>query len=232
MQPDGLCYLRWQFARYNDANVIEEEALIGIYGQLSGYPATAPDQDDYLAALAQAAIDKWTADVDHTAFSLNLELTRTLAIVQDTAGHTVREQVVSTPTGHWRGSDSSAALPWECALVIGLYTYERGSFVPNARRRRGRVYLPGLPSSGLGSGKSGLLTNTYAQARRDELGAVLSDLVGFSLPHGGGSWHPGILSKVAGQFNDLSHLSVDNKVDVHRSRERQQAATISTVAWP
>lgn len=232
MQPDNMVYVRWQFNLYNDANTIEEEALIGIYGEVVDFPTTSGPALAVLADLASFARTHWESAFSAADFGLQLELAAVRAICQDTSGHTKYEQVSTAAPSEWRGSNSANALPWEDALVIGLYAYERGSFETQARSKRGRVYLSGLTTGAIAGGKSGLLSNTYVTNQRDALGTMLTALVGHTLTGITGSWHPGVLSKTHNYFNELAYLSVDNKVDAQRRREKQQTASISTVAWP
>lgn len=228
-----MLLVRWKFRLYNDANVEEETAYIGVYGLVESFPSGASDQQDGVDYIAGLARDKWIARMTKTNFSLALELVDATCTCQDTGGLTKREGVAVAAPGDWRGTASGNSLPWEVAFCVSLYTYTRGAFVPNARRRRGRVYMPGLDTSCIAGGKSGLVSTSFAEGVRDDFGLVLSDMVGApDVPHTTSSWHPGVLSKVAGQFNELTMLSVDNKLDSQRRREKQESTSIMSVAWP
>lgn len=230
-QPDAMLLIEMQFQLYNDANVVEEFAQIGLWGDYD--PITSPtDLQDAMDDLAAFALSSWNTDMTKSRFHQGIEAKAVKVVKQDTSGHTERESIAVPSGTPWRGTGSGVALPWESAMVIGLYTYPRGTFIPGARRRRGRVYMPGLDSSGLSGGHSGLLTSTYVSGILGDFKTFLGHLLTHTLLHGTSSWHPGVFSRAASQINEVVQLSADNKVDVHRSRERQQSATITNLAFP
>jgi hypothetical protein len=44
-------------------------------------------------------------------------------------------------------------------------------------------------------------------------------------------WQPGVLSRTAGNWNILTDLAVDTKIDTQRRREKSQSAVRQSVAW-
>jgi hypothetical protein len=111
---------------------------------------------------------------------------------------------------------ASQALPPECAVCVSLYGYARNSFVPDARRKRGRLYLPGLStpyltSEGLlGTGGTGAIA-TFGQGLAEALWDTELD-----------SDHRGqlvIASRTGNLLSPVSYVRVDNHVDVQRRRQ-------------
>jgi hypothetical protein len=229
MQPADMVYVRWRFNLADDASVNVEQADIGVYGALDFTPADSAAWDTVLAAIAAGARSAWSTSMAKTNYTFALSLDTVAATRQGTDGKTLNEQVDASAGGSWIGSGSGSALPWENSLVIGLYAYQRGTFVTQAKSKRGRVYLPGLDSSLLAGTKSGLVSNTKAAAMRDQFGLVLSATR--DSPGSTHHWVPEVLSKTYNFTHQITWLSVDNKVDTQRRRAKNLGATIQTVAF-
>jgi hypothetical protein len=196
----------------------EDEAEVGLWGFFqAGAPA---DYDATLLGLAEAARDKWVADIPKSDFSQAAELKTVSAIHYDATGHTANEQRAVTTTGDWIGSQIRG-LPWETSLVISLYTYTPGTFIANARRRRGRCYLPPLGASVLANNGSGFLPDADALNILTAFEAFLTDVRGVALA-GGVNWAPGVFSREDGAIRVLTDLGVDGKIDSQRRRQKSE----------
>lgn len=229
-QPPDLVYLRMIFS-LNSSSGPEDEAMFGIYGNFNWTPSTDADWDSALADLATAARGNWVSDVAKTYFSPGTNLDQAKASRQNSTGHTLNEGADASTGGDWSGT-ASQSLPWENSLVISLYSYPRGSFTSNARRKRGRIYLPPLGTNLLVDTDTGLASISFVEAIRDDIKSWLHDVQTTNLGSSGHNWSPQILSRAAVDTYGLNYLSVDNKLDVQRRRQKSQTPQISTVAYP
>lgn len=217
-----------QFDLQNGSDVVLDQAEFRIW---SDAPTPVSDWDAWLTDVAEFARDHWISGVSKTHFSPAVVLNRVICGRYDTAGHTVNEKVATASPTDWIGS-AAKSLPWQVSAVISLYTYERGTFVTDGKRKRGRIYLPPLGDSIIGDSTTGEMLLATAQALRDDVGTWLTAIVGHTPAGGSTSFHPVVLS-LAGDFsNELSFLSVDTKLDTQRRREKQLTAIVDTVAWP
>ncbi len=221
----------------NDGSADVEVAECGIWGMLNG-GSGAPDYPTQLQALAVGALAAWTAHAPVAEFSSAVVLKQAKAVHYNTSGHTLAEGVAA-PTGTpWQGT-ASQSLPWEVSLCLSLYGYNRGTFEPNAARKRNRTYLPPMGAVIMGNAITGRLSATNANAVLTWYKAFLADVSSVAL---GSSWvfAPQVLSKGGtkppldpdGTLTAVQQISVDDKLDSQRRRERQQPATIYTLAFP
>jgi len=208
---------------------VQDHAQFDIHFFSDTIPPTTPGKQDQLDVLAQAGADHWSSDVSHTPFSHAAIENSVKAAWLDSSGHTIAESVKAPATG-WQGNNAYESLPWSSTLVVSLYAYQRGTFTTEARNKRGRIYLPPLNRflfSNTDSGQPGL---GDCEDIRDHVGTMLSAMASTDLGSGAMAG-PVIYSTVKDYYSNLSYLSVDNKVDTQRRRERQQSSSISTVAW-
>lgn len=227
-QPANLVKLTMQFDLWGASGSPEDLAEFSVWGDTD--PAPPPSPDTWLDDLADFATSEWVTSFPKTRFSPAVHLNRAIAGIYGSDGKLDFERAVAVAPTDWVGA-ADDSLPWSNGMVISLYTYTRGNFVANGKSRRGRIYLPPFGTSILNAGPSGELSIGDITTIRDAFGDWLTALAGHSGP-GGGSFHAGVLSKTLNQFNELAQLSVDNKMDTQRRREKQQAATISSVDWP
>jgi hypothetical protein len=97
--------------------------------------------DAELNSAANGAVNAWQNNINQGHYSSAVVFSDVVARNFLANGHTNHEQV-AVADGGWVGTASGASLPWETSLCTSLYTYPRGSFVSDARRKRGRYYLP------------------------------------------------------------------------------------------
>lgn len=225
-----MVYVRMNFDLSSSAGVVDQ-AEFGIYGVLTWTPGDDGAWTDVLQALATAGRGEWAGSFPKTLMSPGLSLNSCKATQQSTSGHALLVAQDSSEGGSWAGS-ASQSLPWEVAIVISTYSYPRGSFVPNARSRRGRAYLGPLGSNILISSLTGEISITDAETLRDAFGDWLSALAGNIFGDSDHRFVPSILSRHLVQSFPITQLSVDNKLDSQRRRQKTLPAVINSVDWP
>lgn len=224
-QPDNLVKITESFSLSGNVEIAEWST----WWELTAEPGSPADWRTALQALAggaHAAMEGFTT----SGFSPALELVFSKASLYGTDGKVKDEQVHAASPGDWSPS-SGDSLPWSSALVVGLYTYTPGSFIPHSARRRGRVFLGPLSTSAIRAGESGELGTGLQTTIMNAFSTYLHAIAGTGL---GGAWGPpvpGVLSRVAGQFNHITDLVVDDRLDTQRSRTRSEPAVKDTVAY-
>lgn len=216
----------WNFQMDLDTTPTEI-AQLGVWSSPGdGFPTSDADWDTYLDNLSQAAADAWQSEMDAENFAAELSLKNCKSIHYDASGATANEGQ-NAPATPWAGT-GGAALPWQCAQVVSLYSYTPGSFIPFARRRRGRVYLPGLATAMMASDGLGLLNSTKATGNRDDFKATLH-AVATTMSTPGRGFIPMVYSRVAAHLYAVTDLATDVKVDTQRRRaDKLTAARLST----
>lgn len=185
--------------------------------------------DPQLHSAAIGACHAWQDNVNQNHFSSAVEFSTVTARNFLANGHTNHEQVF-VADGSWVGNADGASMPWETSLCVSLYTYPRGSFIPNARRRRGRFYLPPMSANQLDSTNTGFFHDSgvapllaemdafLTAAREDMVGVQVGDLV--------------VYSRVAGESNPVTQLSLDAKFDSQRRRQNREPVGYITLDFP
>lgn len=147
----------------------------------------------------------------------------------DATNHTTTKSTLTYPasgTGSWIGSGTNS-LPWECAPVVSLHGYTTGSFVPAARRKRGRMYLPPVAISKI-SNSDGILNNTDVDTIRSTVQAVLEAVN--DIPAGLSSQARVVILSLAGGFNtDVQDVVSTSTIHSQRRRERSQPINHTSV---
>ncbi len=228
-QPADLVKVVTVFDLVNDDTSVAEIAEFAMWGKFATTPAGEALWNSTLQELAQLAVDKWSADIDPTHYSHGAKLKQVRAIAADSAGHTTFEQV-ATPGTAWQGDATAHSLPWSSSLVISLYTYTPGSFIAHAGRRRGRVYPPPPNVTVLETTNQGTIHADTALAILNDFKGWLNDFQGVTLTPDENVWVLGVLSKVGNQWNHVTDLAIDTKIDTQRRREKSQQATRQSVA--
>lgn len=227
-QPADLVKLVMVFDLLNDDASIAEVAEFAIWGKLATTPAGSALWNSTLQELATLAVDKWSSDISPGFFSHGASLKQARAIAADSAGHTTFEQV-ATPGTPWNGDATAHSLPWASSLVVSLYTYTPGSFIAHAGRRRGRVYPPPLNVSVISATNQGTVSPTNALAYLNDFKGWLNDVSGVTLTPDENVWVAGVLSLAGNQWNPLTDLAIDTKIDTQRRREKSQPAVRQSV---
>lgn len=212
-------------------DLLEGETPVGI-AEITNWiqPVDTVDWDTNCETAAEAQANSWSLNVDPSTYSLAVRLRDSTAIHPAADGSTLNKKVAPPDTA-WRGTAAGDSLPWETSLVVSLYTYPMGTFVPNGRQRRGRNYLPPMAAGVLDSAGTGGFVST---ALRDH---VLSDhhdyLDNFrnispDTPYG----VPCVVSRVSTTAHAILQLACDVKLDSQRRRERKEVPPKVSVAFP
>lgn len=185
--------------------------------------------DPQLHSAAIGACHAWQDNINQGRFSTAVEFASVTARNFLANGHTNHEQVFDADGG-WVGSASGASMPWETSLCQSLYCYPRGSFIPNARRRRGRFYMPPMAATVLDPTNTGFYSNSdlatlhtevhdfLVAAEKDMVGVKIGDLV--------------VYSRVDGSHNNVIQLSVDAKFDSQRRRQNREPVGHLEIDFP
>ncbi len=229
-QPADLVKLVMVFDLVNDDTSVAEVAEFAMWGKFSTTPSGSALWNSNLLELAQLAVDKWSADIDPTFYSHGAKLKQARAIAADAAGHTTFEQV-ATPGTAWQGNAAAHSLPWANSLCVSLYTYTPGSFIAHAGRRRGRVYPPPPNVSIISATNQGTVSPTDALTFLNDFKGWLADVSGVTLTPDENVWVVGVLSKVGNEWNHVTDLAIDTKIDTQRRREKSQQAVRQSVGF-
>lgn len=214
-----------------------EEAQFGFYGVRHHLTGNTVDWPTTVVTMANGVRDRWN---DHITNKIAWSDAVTMDTVKvdhlEAATGKVLDQGVATFSGDdsWQGT-SAASLPWECALAVSLFGYEKGVFATNKGRKRGRMYLPPM-ATGTISERGGLVNDSTLAALNTNFGAFFNDVQGMEFPEGG----PG---GVADYFDlrvvsrgtpekelpptttQIKFMYIDNRYDSQRRRERSEDAT-------
>jgi hypothetical protein len=230
VQPDNLVKLTMQFD-LNNGSAVVDHAQFGVWGQFrnSGNPS---DWNAALDDLCEFALAKWIDQVPTGLFSPAAHLNGAVAGHYDNLGRLVHERKKAVAsTSDWVGGGTQS-LPWQCTPCVSLYTYPRGDFVVHGKSRRGRIYLPPAAAGILGDAHSAMVTTGNCDNILNYVGGFFDELIAQTYSTTPSSWQPGVLSVVQNEFNILTQLSMDTKLDTQRRREKQLPATVRSVAWP
>lgn len=236
--PLGLVLTKYQFGLYDDAGDVEQ-AEFGLWAYQD--PAhLSTDWDADLALLAQTAYESWVTRADTAWFTSFVKLDKVTASTFMTNSHTLAEQIY-IPGTLWAGDASTGGLPWQVALRVGIYSYTPGTFIPNARRRRGGVNLPPMAKGMADNAANGALTNANVIAACTLIKNLMLDIEALTLPDSpdGSGLHPGVFSRgpykndpdVVPRIWEVTDLASDNKWDTQRRRTRSQEVIKESVSY-
>lgn len=214
--PTNRWMTTWHF-ELNRSGTVEEEANFSLHFGGTSYEPEDSSLDD----LAEGAYKAWKSNMGTSDWTNAVYLYYCRTYKFNAAGKVTAQGQFADPTP-WHGTGTGASLPWETSLALSLYSYERGSFVQNPRRRRGRIYLPPMASSVLDTSNSGY----YADSQLDDL---LGELHSFMLDAGDSAAGvplapPVVFSRVGEALYPISDLYIDAKFDSQRRRERSENA--------
>lgn len=180
------------------------------------------DLEESAAALAGRAAGAWKAGFDARVGDFPSSV-----VLANTAAYHVLEAAGPTDafsTGPVSGGDSWAgtaadSLPWETTLVMTTECIPVGTFQPQARRKRGRMYLPPMSPTVL-AGTEGFILNTKLPQL---LTASLAWLEAWNDEVLGTQTRAVVLSRTGAMATDIDHLSCDYQVDLQKRRQNRQA---------
>lgn len=208
----------------------EDIAEFTFWTQVQDYSSGPITWDEACQSAADGVWDAWAAHGTPDYFHSNVRLLNVKSARMDLAGKTQNEGQ-STGGDAWVGTASSTSLPWQVSMAVSLYSYTPGTFISNARRRRGRFYLPPPSAIALAGDGSGLLA---AATVTDVLGSMHDFLEAVAAVQDSGGDALGLLpvvySREAGQDYAVTDLAMDTRADSQRRRANRQVGTRSVVA--
>lgn len=178
------------------------------------------DWNAFLVDQAHSGYDAWQLGADAAWFTNAVRLGRVDATHVDADGSVLHQQSFVAPDP-WRGGGDDPSLPWETALVISLYSYTPGTFIPNGRRRRGRNYLPPFASNLLDTLNSGFIATDIQTDIADGM-KIFYDSIGIVVPDRLAS--PQVMSRVDVHGYVLTDITVDIEIDSQRRRQNRVTA--------
>lgn len=213
-----------------------EEAQFGFYGQRFHRTGNVVDWPANVQEVANKVRDKWNSNVPYKAgFPGDVHMDSVTVNHLEAATGKTLDQGVALFTGDdaWVGTGPKS-LPWETALCVSLSGYQRGSFVVDKARKRGRFYLPPM-SSGVLNDVGGEIDSTALGYIATQIIAFLNDVQGMTI---GGDEVGGdqdyfnlVVMSIGTPAKPLTpatfpvtNIYVDSKFDSQRRRERQQGA--------
>lgn len=239
-QVADLIKLDYRFDLSAGGTVVEH-ADFGIWFKSATVPTFSTDWQNVLQEMASLAYERFNHFVDPGNYHSSVALQQTRVTHTNTDG-TAQQIATGVAAGgdDFRGTASNGSLPWQDSLVISLYSYPRGTFVPNQRQKRGRFYLPPFDTGILQNADTGLIADDDAAQIAGELGLVLDALqthtytafAGFSPVPGVNSRGPFKVPATPPAFYPLVQLSVDNKLDTQRLRTKNLPGNIQTAPYP
>lgn len=193
--------------------------------EFSIWSTDTEQQDPQLLDIAEGGYNSWVTHAEKANHCTGVALTsvRTRNFLEN--GHTLREQVF-VPDTPWTGTATQPSLPWETALCISLYTYPRGSFITDGKRKRGRFYMPPFSSAVLASNDSGFIADNVAHGVLGQMHDFLRDAWQSHLGVDEGTL--GVLSRVDGVCRPVIQISLDAKIDSQRRRQNREIAGVLT----
>ena len=223
--PMDAYYLRWNFS----LNRVGTKEDIAVFGLWYDTPGSAEYGDAQLVHCAAGGYKAWVDAMDLGYWTSAVTLESVTATTYLENGHTLHEQNW-VPGTAWAGIGPAPSLPWETAMACSLYTYNRGTFVANGKRKRGRFYLPPFSASALDHSNSGYFSDAnfhtfllncadfLNKSQDDELGVKVGTL--------------GVFSRADSVIRPVQQVSMDAKIDSQRRRQNRETAGYQGVPFP
>lgn len=218
--PADMISTTFQFGLSDDAGQVENAEFT--LWQQGGSPDLPTDWDAGLLGLATEAYGSWVSHATTSWFSTFVKLVEVKSAHYNTAGHTLQEQTYSAGT-LWVGTASGASLPWQISLCVSLYGYQPGTFTPDNKSKRGRVFLPPMATALIANNANGELDNSHVLQACNLVKGIVNDLSGYTLPTA-----PSGIVQLVSVFSrknqntvPITYVSADNKWDTQRRRVHQ-----------
>ena len=219
---EDMVYLRWEF-KWGTTQEIQDT---GLWCHLTHPTGMGLDWQVAVDAAAAKAVEAWHDSWGTVAFSKSVIGVRAIAYHYDAALKKVlhRGEAGFTGDNTWKGS-AGTDMPPENTLALSLWTFTPGSYVPNAARRRGRMYLPTLSFDQLGG--DGQLTQGQAGVWLDMAGEFFAALQGVIQVPSDGHLRPRVVSRggnggpSAEATYPITWLRMGRVVDTQRRRRNK-----------
>ena len=226
--PANMMKIVWQFDLLI-SGAVSETAEFGVWWIKDDF-GTPPETLEDLQAIAEAAYGSWTDNMPATWYPTSLRLTSAQASTLSTAGLTEQLAVYVPPSSPWVG-ETSGSLPWQMSMAVGLYSYTPGTFIPNQRRRRGRVFLPPFALARIGSTPNGVMASGDVLDTVEAVRDLLADVATFESPNSGTGQLPCVCSREAVASYVLTDIVSDQVLDTQRRRTKSELRARQAVAW-
>lgn len=221
-----MVYLRWEFG-WNVASADIEIQDFGLWGVvINDTIGPFPDWQDIVDAVAAKGVTSWFDNWQQGTFASRVAARRCVAYHYDQAHANVLHRGESSFTGGeaWQGNGD--ALPPQTTVCVSTYAFDPAGFASQARRKRGRFYLPTPGRSQLDT--DGELTTLSQTTFLNNSVAMCNALTGALGVGTEVHWRP-YVNSVAGQMaNEVTHLRVGRVVDTQRRRRNKLAELYMT----
>jgi hypothetical protein len=166
------------------------------------------------------------------SFSGGVSLQRVDAYHLATSGFTLNKKTaIAAGSTAMVGSSAAQMLPYECSLVVSLYGYPEHTYVADAARKRGRIYLPPMTAAALSQGRyasPAWLADRMSQVFAYMQGRVMDN--GAPQELGRERARLVILSKKYNSTARVQQVRVDDLFDVQRRRQNNLVPAVETHA--
>lgn len=228
---DDMVYLRFEFT-WLDTGEIQDT---GVWCRLDITTGQTLNWGTAVNEAAEQGVAAWIAGMAKPLFSPSVVANRCIAYHYDLPLKNVLDRGEAGFSGPnaWKGSGIND-LPPENTLVLGLYSYDPATYVPNRARRRGRMYLPTPSTAQIGGG--GMLTtgtqNTWAAAGKTFLNTLQATIDVPSNAH----LRPQVVSRggnggaASSANHQVSHVRMGRVMDTQRRRRNALPEEYVTVA--
>lgn len=223
--PEDIMYVRLNFALASGGSPLEG-ASVGFHGKRFHRTGNTTDWPADVAEVATKVRDHWVTDmsgyktyVSNACSAVNVEVAHL-----NTAGKWIDKGTASFDGANaWAGSGSEG-LPFQCSVVLSMYGYDAGAFVPQRQYKRGRTYwLP--PTAGVLDG-DGRLSGSAQANHLSVFSTFFNHVQGLEI---GGTTPPAtdpdyfdlvVLSATANMATPVRQVGVGRVVDTQRRRRK------------
>lgn len=232
-QVSNIVRVTFRFNLFNGAGA-GDIADCGVCYKSDENPSDDATWDLILNDMAVAATASWHTNVDKEFFHPSISLGSVRVAHEATNGHTLHEKIApANSPNDWAGSSTSPSLPWDNAICLSLYAYAAGTFTPNGRSKRGRMYLPAPATNLITNNDTGQPSIGNLVLIMNGVGQVLQELQQHDYT-GFPAFVPilGVNSREMEEFFPVQTLRVDNRFDSQRRRINALVPDIATAPYP
>lgn len=220
--PPGLVKFQVDYSTMG-GHEIAVTSMAGLAGG-DGLVNTWEGAQDLADALKTAWATGWNAGIKGVT-STSVYVKDLKVYVIDPATGQARDQGVAT----WSSSDlvgtaTSGPLPPTTALVAQLWAYDPAGFAVHRRRKRGRVFQPGIAQGAVAS--DGMVISTYQDAIVAGYHAFIDAANAITLT--GADFTVGVYSRADQQIHPVQAVSCSNHFGFQTRRQNALAYTHST----
>jgi hypothetical protein len=226
----------------NFSTVGEEIAVCSFFVKLNHEAGAPTNWPEMTQDLAQKTYEAWQSAfpsiTQRRYFGAGLVLRDCSTYHLDAAtAHTLDKGAFApAPGSEWKGGGSNKPLPLEDTVVVSLYGYLPGTFVPDRSRKRGRMYLPPMDSEALTTDapRWGRLAVAAQGDLKTAAGNFFNDMQGKTVgddPLGiGQTWELVVLSRLGGFATPVQAIRVGDVIDTQRRRRNKLPEAYQDVA--